>query len=89
MAFTLRDYEILGEIGQGGFGTILKARKKNIGKLVAIKHLSLQRTQAQKEILRFRREAEAMAVLNHDNIIYVADSHNSRIQMFRYIGDDR
>lgn len=73
MAFSLRDYEILGEIGQGGFGTILKARKKNIGKLVAIKQLSLQRTQAPKEILRFRREAEAMAVLTHDNIISILD----------------
>ena len=25
--------------------------------------------------------------ITHDNMIYVADSHNSRIQVFRYIGN--
>ncbi len=73
MAFSLRDYEIIEEIGHGGFGTILKARQKSLGRIVAIKSLLTQRTLHQKEILRFRREAEAMALLSHDNIISVFD----------------
>lgn len=73
MAFSLQDYEIIEEIDQGGFGTILKARQKSLGRLVAIKLLSAKRTQKQSEIMRFRREAESMAVLSHDNIISVFD----------------
>lgn len=73
MAFSLRDYEILGEIGQGGFGTVLKARQKSLGRIVAIKSLSTQRTLQEKEIVRFRREAEAMALISHDNIVSVYD----------------
>ena len=73
MAFSLRDYQIIEEIARGGFGTILKAQQKSLGRTVIIKLLSPQKTQHQKEILRFRREAEAMAVLSHDNITSVYD----------------
>lgn len=73
MAFSLRDYTIIEEIAQGGFGTILKARQKSLGRVVIIKLLSPHKTQNQKDILRFRREAEAMALLSHDNITSVYD----------------
>ena len=73
MAFSLRDYTILEEIAQGSFGTILKARQKSLGRIVIIKLLSPQKTQNQNDILRFRHEAEAMAMLSHDNIISVYD----------------
>ncbi len=73
MAFSPGDYDIIEEIGQGSFGSIYKARQKSLGRVVAFKILSSHRTQKQSEILRFRREAEAMAVLTHDNIISVYD----------------
>lgn len=73
MAFSLQDYEIHEEIGQGGFGIIIKASQKSLGRIVAIKLLSPQKIQNQKDILQFRREAEAMALLSHDNIISVLD----------------
>ncbi len=73
MAFSLQDYEIIEEIGRGGFGTVLRARKKSLGRIVAIKSLAAHRSLQQKEIVRFRREAEAMALLTHDNIITVFD----------------
>jgi serine/threonine protein kinase len=73
MAFSLQDYQIIGEIGQGGFGTVFRARQKSLGREVAIKRLSPQHTQDNTEILRFRREAEAMAALTHDSILTVHD----------------
>jgi len=80
MAFSLSDYKILDEIGHGGFGTILKASQKSLGRTVIIKLLSPKKTQHQKEILRFRHEAQAMAMLSHDNIIAVFD--------YAYFGDN-
>ena len=73
MAFSLKDYEITAEIGQGGFASVFRARQKSLSREVAIKRLSPQRTQNAAEILRFRREAEAMATLTHDNIVAVFD----------------
>ncbi|MBN2189253.1 MAG: serine/threonine protein kinase [Chitinispirillaceae bacterium] len=73
MAFSLNDYEIAAEIGQGGFASVFRARQKSLSREVAIKRLSPQRTQNAPEILRFRREAEAMASLTHDNIVSVFD----------------
>ena len=73
MAFSLKDYEISAEIGHGGFASVFRARQKSLSREVAIKRLSPQRTQNASEILRFRREAEAMAALTHDNIVAVFD----------------
>jgi len=73
MAFSLKDYEIAAEIGTGGFASVFRARQKSLSREVAIKRLSPQRTQNASEILRFRREAEAMAALKHDNIVAVFD----------------
>lgn len=73
MAFSLADYEIIAEIGRGGYGSVLRARQKNLGREVAIKQLAGGRMQESGEIMRFRREAEAMAALAHDNIVVVFD----------------
>ncbi|MBD3320536.1 MAG: protein kinase [Chitinivibrionales bacterium] len=73
MAFALKDYEIIDEIGRGGFGSVLRARQKSLGRIVAIKCLIPQRSQNKHDIIRFRREAEAMAALTNENIISVYD----------------
>jgi serine/threonine-protein kinase len=73
MAFSLADYDILGELGRGAFGTVLRARQKSLDRIVAIKCLMPQRLQDQTDIVRFRREAEALASLTHDNIITIYD----------------
>jgi eukaryotic-like serine/threonine-protein kinase len=73
MAFSLKDYQITGEIGQGGFASVYRAKQKSLSREVAIKRLSPQRTQIEADIVRFRREAEAMASLTHDNIVTVYD----------------
>jgi serine/threonine protein kinase len=73
MAFSLKDYQIIGEIGRGGFASVYRARQKSLGREVAIKRLSAPRRQDSTDIIRFRREAEAMAALTHDNILAVLD----------------
>jgi serine/threonine protein kinase len=73
MAFSLKDYQIVEEIGRGGFASVYRARQKSLGKEVAIKCLAPKRLQNSAEIVRFRREAEAMAALTHDNIVGVFD----------------
>ncbi|MBD3421946.1 MAG: protein kinase [Chitinivibrionales bacterium] len=73
MAFSLNDYTILNEIGRGAFGTVYKAGQKSLDRCVAIKSLSTQKAQNSDDIMRFGREAQAMAKLSHDNVLDIYD----------------
>jgi serine/threonine protein kinase len=59
-------YEILDLLGQGGMGTVYRARHIQLDRIVALKVLG-EGTRA--DPARFRTEAEAVARLQHANII--------------------
>src|SRR5262249_1245832 len=63
---------ILGLLGQGGMGTVYKARQLKLDRLVALKILSLG-SAADTFAERFLREARALARLNHPHIVTVHD----------------
>ncbi|QJW97641.1 serine/threonine-protein kinase [Frigoriglobus tundricola] len=67
-ALTFGDYEVIGEIGEGGMGRVYKAMDRNLGRFVAIKVL---RSTDPFECSRFRGEAELIAMLDHPNIIKI------------------
>lgn len=69
-------YEILEEVGHGGFAVVYKARDRKLDRLVAVKRLrplSANDRNTRQTIERFRREAQAIAKLNHRNIVAVYD----------------
>ncbi len=67
------ELEILDVIGQGGMGVVYKARQKNLGREVAVKLLSTSLMNDPTFAERFTREARAMAMMNHPNIISIYD----------------
>jgi predicted Ser/Thr protein kinase len=73
MSFSLRDYQVIDEIGRGAFGSVFRARQRSLDRLVAIKTLAPHRVQNGSDIARFQREARTMASLAHDNIVAVFD----------------
>jgi serine/threonine protein kinase len=64
-------YEILEQIGAGGFGAVYKARDPIIKRLVAVKLCTADDEQLRK---RFYREAEISGNLHNPNIVTVFDS---------------
>ena len=67
------DYELLDEIGAGGFGRVYRARDLGLEREVAIKVLHPSLTADLGVVERFRREAQLAARLRHPNIVSIYD----------------
>lgn len=65
--------EILECFGRGGMGVVYKARQKSLNRLVALKLLAPERVGDGDFAVRFEREAQALARLNHPHIVAVHD----------------
>src|SRR5215472_3217649 len=63
------NYQILGEIGRGGMGVIYRARQRHSGRIVALKRILPHHADSKETLTRFRREAKAVASLDHPNIL--------------------
>ena len=67
------ELEILGLIGRGGMGLVYKARQPKLDRLVALKVMAPDLAAEPAFAERFLREAQALARLNHPNVVSVHD----------------
>lgn len=70
---TLGQYQIVEQIGKGGMATVFKAYQPGLDRYVAIKILPAYYAHEAGFAERFTREAQAIAQLDHPNILPVHD----------------
>src|ERR1700734_2405582 len=69
----LGPYEIIAPIGAGGMGEVYRARDTRLGRDVALKILPESFARDADRLRRFKQEAQAVAALNHPNILAIFD----------------
>lgn len=74
----LDGFELLEKIGQGGMGSVFKARQKELGRIVAVKVLSPRLARNAEFVEAFFREARAAGRLSHPNIVAAIDVGESQ-----------
>ena len=62
-------YEILGILGRGGMGVVYRARQLKANRVVALKMIRAVEHASLQERVRFQIETEAVARLQHPNIV--------------------
>jgi serine/threonine-protein kinase len=67
------DYELLSQLGRGGYGVVYRVRDLHLEREVALKVLHPHLTADPGVVERFRREAQLAARLTHPNLVNIYD----------------
>jgi eukaryotic-like serine/threonine-protein kinase len=84
----LGDYQILRRLGVGGMGQVYLARQLSLKREVALKLLRNDLNKNPMALLRFQAEAEAVAKLNHPNIVHIhqmGEAEGLRFMALEYV----
>ncbi len=83
--YLIRGYTIIETLGQGGLGTVYKARQDGNGRNVAIKIMFPHLVSNQDYVQRFMREANLSAKLDHPHIVRGLDFGETESGLFYFV----
>jgi serine/threonine-protein kinase len=70
-------YQLIEQLGEGGMGTVYRARRLHIGDEVAVKLLHPDLMREEQAVERFRREARSAAMISHQNVVSIHDFNDA------------
>ena len=74
-------YEIIKELGEGGFGKVVAAKNKKSGDIRAIKQLSKKKISPE-DLERFKREVNVLKTIDHPNIIKLYEIYETQNHIY-------
>ena len=72
-------YDVVKQLGKGGYGKVYEVKNKKTGELRACKHLSKLNI---KNLDKFRREIEILKKMDHPNIIRIYEVYESERSLY-------
>ncbi|MEZ6136114.1 MAG: WD40 repeat domain-containing serine/threonine protein kinase [Pirellulaceae bacterium] len=75
-------FQLVEEVGRGGWGVVYKALDRDLKRTVAIKAIHARRSMSATDQSRFRREAQALARLQSPHIVTVFSVSESHDQLY-------
>ena len=72
-------YDVVKQLGKGGYGKVYEVKNKKTGEIRACKHLSKLNV---KDLDKFRREIEIMKKMDHPNIIKIYEVFESERSLY-------
>jgi serine/threonine protein kinase len=85
---TIAHYRITAKLGEGGMGAVYRATDTKLGRDVAVKVLPDSFAQDPDRMVRFEREAQVLASLNHPNIAAIYGVEDRALIMELVEGED-
>ncbi|MBI3725516.1 protein kinase [bacterium] len=82
LPFTIDKYDVEGEIGRGGMGTVYRAKDRDTGRPVALKIISRRVADDRVGLARFFREAATLARIDSPHVVRAIDSGMERGRYF-------
>ncbi|OVE73351.1 hypothetical protein BVX93_01850 [bacterium B13(2017)] len=80
-------YRIIQKVGEGGMGSVYKARQLSTDKIVAIKLILPSLTSDEKNVQRFMREVKVQSMLGHPNIVTLFDFCETSDRRYYFVMD--
>ncbi len=71
---SIGSYELIEQLGEGGMGTVYKARHRKLDRIVALKIIKNEKISNKKALARFQREAKSAAKLSDPHIVAIYDA---------------
>lgn len=81
----LLEYEILRELGEGGFGKVLLGKHKKTNEKVALKLIKSSFMDNSNDVGRIFAEASALKNLNHENIVKIKNFFTLNNMQFIFV----
>lgn len=83
LGVVLKDsYQVDEKIGEGGMGSVYRAKQQPLGRAVAVKILRSDSQDSTQSIKRFYREAKTLSTLSHPNVVSLIDFGNTEAGLF-------
>jgi serine/threonine protein kinase len=81
-SISMDDFELLTVVGKGSFGKVIQVRKRDDGKIYAMKILKKQQLVARKQVQHTQTERKVLAQINHPFVVSLRYAFQTQTKLY-------